>query len=61
MKFSPGFHQSLLAARQIASDQFNGINAEDSFIFHVIRVEMSAVMRRARFHVHPYNDPEKSA
>jgi hypothetical protein len=24
-------------------------------------VEMSAVMRRARFHVHPYNDPEKSA
>ena len=60
VQFRPGFDQPLLAARERATDQLNGVNALNTDSVLVVRVEMRAVMWSTGFGIHTNNDPKKA-
>jgi hypothetical protein len=60
VQFCPGYDQPVLAARESATDQLNGVNAINTNSVLVVRMEMRPVMGCTRFGIHTNNDPEKA-
>ena len=60
VQFRPGFDQPVLAARENATDQLNGVNAINTDSVLVVRVEMRPVMWSTGFGIHTNNDPKKA-
>ena len=61
MQLRPCFHQALLARRQLAADQFDGIDAIYRDRLLIISVKMWRVMRNASFHIHADDDSKEPA
>ena len=61
MQFRPCLHHALLALGQTAGNQFNRVNSINRDFLLIIGVEMRRMVFNARFHVHPDNDPKKTA
>ena len=61
MKLGPSLHQPLLRTWDLASDQFERVETENSHMLLVIRVEVRRMMSSACLHKHADDDPKKPA
>ena len=61
MKFRPSFNKPPLRSWQLAGNKFNGIEAEHTEVFLIVRMEVRRVMDGASFHEHADDDAEEPA
>src|SRR5262245_66262116 len=60
VQLRPGFDQSVLAARERATNQLNGVNDINTDSVLIVGVEMRSMMWSTGFGIHTNNDPKKA-
>jgi hypothetical protein len=61
MQFAPRLDQTPLPGGQRARDHVDRINAKNSHLILIVRMEVSAVVGRTCFSIHTNNDPKEPA